>query len=139
MNEVSKEFNAQLELDVLVNSLTEVTREYARNFNSYDFDEVIIPEGITSIKDELFSHSIHLKRIQLPKGLTNIGPGAFWNCTRLKTLSIPDSVTTIGFAAFYACRRLTSVVFKGKTMAEVCSMKGYPWDIPPEKISVQVP
>lgn len=138
MNNTSYEFNTQLELDVMISGLTEVTKEYARSFNTYDLDEVIIPEGITSIKNHLFSHSINLKRISLPEGLTNIGNGAFWNCTRLKTVSIPDSVTTIGFAAFYACRRLTSVTFKGKTMAEVCSMAGYPWDIPPEKISVQV-
>lgn len=141
MNIQSKEFNKQLELDVLVSGLTEITQDYVRQqFVGGMIDkltEAIIPKGITSIKDSAFAYCIGLKRIRLPRGLTNIGVGAFWNCDRLKKVTIPASVKRIGDYAFSECNSLISVTFNGKSYDDVRSMFGYPWDLSSLKIKVE--
>lgn len=141
MNIQSKEFNKQLELDVLVSGLTEITQDYVRQqFVGGMIDkltEVIIPKGITRIGYEAFAYCIGLKHIRLPKGLTNIGIGAFWNCDRLKKVTIPASVKRIGDYAFSDCNSLISVTFNGKSYDDVRSMFGYPWDLSSLKIKVE--
>lgn len=111
MNNFSLEFNKQLELDVLINGLTEVTDDYVATFNWRSFDEVVIPNGVKSI-----------------------GVWAFYICNQLTRLWIPASVTKIDLYAFYDCQHLLNVTFVGKTRQEVIRMKDYPWCISPEKI-----
>jgi hypothetical protein len=117
MNQPSFEFNKQLELEVLLNGLTEVTKEYTHNKVALgqSYDDLVIPDGITSIGDRAF---------------------AWWY--DLISITIPDSVTSIGEYAFGGVSELKTMTFKGKTLDEVRSMKNYPWGISPEKISVQV-
>lgn len=164
MNKASSEFNKQLELDVLVNNLTEVTEEYACSFAFTDsVNEVVIPDGITSIGKWAFSGCSDLKKVTISNSVTQIKHCAFEGCINLKNVIIPDSVelidsvafdscynlktvvigkgaTYIRDNAFVCCDNLKSVIFKGKTLDEVRSMEYYPWGIKhPEKvISVQV-
>ena len=55
--------------------------------------EVILPEGITSIGERAFQSCTTLKSIQLPKKVTKIGKYAFINCRQLTNIQLPDGVT----------------------------------------------
>lgn len=111
MNDASIEFNKQLELDVMISGLTEITDNYVGTFAWPKFDEIVIPEGVKSI-----------------------GGYAFYICNELTRLWIPASVTKIDLYAFYDCKHLLNVTFVGKTRQEVIRMKDYPWCISPGKI-----
>jgi hypothetical protein len=68
-----------------------------------------IPDGVTNIGDEAFSHCIGLTSVTIPSGVTSIGEYAFSDCSSLGTIIIPESVTSIGYRAFLYCSSLTSV------------------------------
>lgn len=161
MNNASLEFNKQLELDVLLNGLTEVTGEYVNEFDIKDrLVDIVIPTGVKTIQYAAFARCDRLTNVTISEGVTDIWAWAFDSCSHLRNLTIPDTVTVIGRYAFNWCNRLTSVTigkgvkcigpnafwqclclknvtFKGKTLDEVRCMDGYPWDVSPEKISVQ--
>ena len=46
----------------------------------------------------------------IPNGVTSIRNYAFLNCTSLTSVTIGDSVTSIGSSAFYGCNRLLEIV-----------------------------
>lgn len=140
MNKASIEFNTQLALDVLLHGLTEITSTYVTGAGAIcvDMDEVVIPDQITYIGSWAFWQCNGLTNVTIPDSVTEIGEYAFEYSYGLTNMTIPASVTEIGEGAFYNCKNLISVVFKGKTLEEVRSMKNYPWYIPSEKISVQM-
>ncbi len=70
---------------------------------------VIIPEGVTSIRDGAFSGCTSLTSVTIPSGVNSIGSYAFRSCTSLTSVTIPSSVTSIGNYAFYGCSSLSSV------------------------------
>lgn len=184
MNETSIEFNKQLELDVMVTGLTEVTKKYVEQFEWAMLDEIVIPKGITRIGNNAFMSCTGLTSVTICEGVTRIGSYAFCDCGGLLTINLPDSLTSIGEGAFedcvnlvnirfpdnlvtigewacYGCVSLTrlaipknvinigvhmfadcysleSVVFKDRTISEICCMEGYPWNLSLEKIHAQV-
>lgn len=164
MNDTAFEFNRQLELDVMISGLTEVTQEYVYNNMltlKETIDEIVIPVGVKKLGDWAFSWHDGIKSITIPDGVTGIGKFTFNSCNSLKSIMIPDSVwsigdqafnycislknvtignkvESIGINAFWQCSSLRRVTFKGKTLDEVRSMKYYPWRLSPEKIHVQV-
>ena len=71
--------------------------------------ELIIPDGVTIIRDFAFSGCTSLTSITIPGSVTSIGYGAFKDCDSLTSITIPDSVTSIGRSAFLGCTSLTSV------------------------------
>lgn len=71
--------------------------------------DVIIPDGITSIGAFAFSDFKNLTSIVITDGVTSIGENAFENCTNLTSITLPDSLTSIGKCAFDGCKNLTSV------------------------------
>ena len=96
-------------------------------------DEVLIPEGVTTICESVFENRKQIKRVEfpealkeigdsafrgcdglsevvLPKGLLHIGPMAFAGCGNLKTVVFGDSLTSIGGAAFYFCTSLQRAI-----------------------------
>ena len=68
----------------------------------YIFDESYSMSGPTNITD-----------IVILDGVTSIRDYAFYGCSGLTSVTIPDSVTSIMSFAFYNCTGLTNVVFKG--------------------------
>lgn len=58
-----------------------------------------------------FKECKRLDRIVLPQGLTTIGENMFGNCTLLSDIAIPNSVTSIAAYAFNGCDRLTKLDF----------------------------
>ena len=69
----------------------------------------VIPEGVTSIGDQAFSHCSGLNAVTIPDSVTQIGYWAFWGCSGLATMEIAAGVTSIGESAFHACSGLTSI------------------------------
>ncbi len=64
-------------------------------------DNVIIPDGVTSIGDYAFQSCSNLSSVTIPESVTVIGNYVFENCTHLTSVDIPNSVTEIGDWAFY--------------------------------------
>ena len=71
---------------------------------------ITIPNSITSIGESAFSFCSGLTSITIPNSVTSIGGNAFSGCSGLTSITIPNSVTSIGEYAFYGCSGLRSVV-----------------------------
>ena len=70
---------------------------------------VSLPEGLTSIGDEAFSHCIALTNVDFGNSVDSIGNRAFWTCSALTSVTIPDSVTSIGESAFEDCSAMSNL------------------------------
>ena len=68
--------------------------------------DVVIPEGVTRIRDSAFYRCVDVSDITIPDGLTEIGAFAFDKCEKLTKLTMPDTIPTIGACAFRGCDRL---------------------------------
>ena len=64
--------------------------------------EVIIPEGITEIKNDAFEGAKYITDVRLPSTLKKIGNSAFAFCN-LNYVSLPDGLEYIGQSAFWYC------------------------------------
>jgi hypothetical protein len=74
-----------------------------------DITTVIIPDGVTTIRDYTFYYCDMLEEVTIPDGVTSIGKSAFCRCSSLEEVTIPNSVIYIGQYAFQYCSGLTSV------------------------------
>ena len=74
-----------------------------------DQESIIIPTGITSIRDRAFYNSVNLKIVVIPEGVISIGQYAFARCTALETVYLPESLTSIGESAFENCKALKRI------------------------------
>ena len=85
---------------------------YAHNLyiNNELVTDLIIPDGITNIGNNVFSGCTGLTSITIPNGVTSIGVSTFSGCTGLTSIIIPDSVTTIEKEAFAGCSGLTEAI-----------------------------
>lgn len=70
---------------------------------------VILPEGVTEVKENAFSNCNALENITLPRGLKKIGFSAFSSCSKLTEIILPESVSEIGDMAFVNCTSLRTV------------------------------
>lgn len=83
--------------------------------NGVDLSEnVVIPEGLTSIAGGAFYGNTNLISITLPKSLKRIGSRSFCGCTSLKNIIIPNSITELEEGVFAYCTSLETVEFEGK-------------------------
>ncbi|MCI9360994.1 MAG: leucine-rich repeat protein [Hungatella sp.] len=83
--------------------------DYAQNnapWSAYEFNSIIIEDGVTSIGNCAFYESEALS-VYIPDSVTAIGQNAF-NGSSLLAVTIPGSVRTIGNDAFHNCSNLTS-------------------------------
>lgn len=87
--------------------------DYSNNgklyLNNVEVTELVIPNDITAIKNNVFSGCSSLTSILLPDGVTLIGDYAFSECSSLASINIPDDVISIGYSAFSNCSSLTSI------------------------------
>lgn len=72
--------------------------------------DLLIPKGVTSIKDHAFAGCCSLRSVTIGEDVTTIGDSAFDGCRNLANIVIPNSVTNIGVEAFDCCGRLNSIV-----------------------------
>ena len=74
-----------------------------------NLENVVIPNGVTSIGNDAFKYHFNLKSIILPNSVKSIGDNAFKECESLKSINVPHSITSIGEAAFDGCSNLTDI------------------------------
>ena len=74
--------------------------------------------SMKSIGDATFDFCTNLTSISILDGITAIGEAAFGRCFNLTNIIMPASVVSIGPDVFFDVS-LRSIVFKGKTLAEV--------------------
>lgn len=83
---------------------------YTNNDSGYpQEEELIIPNGVTSIGSYAFSGNTNLVRVALPSSLKTMGEGAFKGCRQLESISLPTSLNTIPGYAFVNCSSLKEV------------------------------
>lgn len=72
--------------------------------------EITIPSTVTEINTRAFSSCSNLKSVTFFKGKDlKIGGGAFENCTSLTRVNLSSTVTSIGEHAFNGCSKLNSI------------------------------
>ena len=77
-----------------------------------ELTSIVIPDGITEIKENLFYNLTSVTSVVFPEDLQTIGDHAFSGCSGINTLvTIPATVTHIGVGAFSGCTSLTEVEF----------------------------
>ena len=83
------------------------------NFSSYSYNNtlktVIIPEGVTIIRNSAFYWCGRLTSVAMPSSIIAIEDLAFYSCSSLASITLPKSVASIGNMAFAYCRSLASV------------------------------
>ena len=77
--------------------------------NGSEVTDLTIPEGVSTIKDNVFDSCEGLTSVAIVDGVTSIGKRAFYKCTNLAKISIPKSLNNIGSNAFDGCTGLTAV------------------------------
>ncbi|MBR5592916.1 MAG: leucine-rich repeat domain-containing protein [Bacteroidaceae bacterium] len=71
--------------------------------------DIVIPDGITEIKEYAFYYCNPLASIKMPENVKSIGSSAFTSCAGLTSIEIPSSVKSIGNSAFSSCKNLKEV------------------------------
>ena len=77
--------------------------------NGEEIKDLVIPNNITSIGDNVFIGLSGLTSVTMHNNVTSIGNRAFCGCSGLTSVTIPNSVSSIGEYAFYGCSGLTSI------------------------------
>ena len=92
---------------VIPNGITSV-KDYAF-YGCYSLTSVTIPNSVNGIGNYAFSYCDGLTSVEIPNSVTSIGSSAFYNCDGLTSVEIPNSVTSIEYRTFDDCDGLTSV------------------------------
>ena len=72
--------------------------------NGEEITDLVIPEGITEIKDNLFT-SLSVNSVVISNSVKTIGARAFMNSS-IRSITIPQSLTSIKSKAFVGCKGL---------------------------------
>ena len=78
-------------------------------FEGCAFEELYIPDGITTIGTNAFQNCGKLAELTLSDGVATVNNYAFYNCQALTTVNMADSVTKLGMNVFQNCAILTDV------------------------------
>ena len=74
-----------------------------------DGGDLIIPEGVIEIEENVFEDCSSLTKVTIPESVKSIGMYAFSECNNLTEVTLPDSITDIPYYAFSGCSALTTV------------------------------
>ncbi len=103
-------------------------------FEGSGITTISIPEGVTSLPDEVFARS-NLKNVILPESLENIGEKAFMACCSLEKIVIPSNVKTINRSTFAYCNNLNEVTL-ADGLNKIC---GFAFENCTSIVSIKVP
>jgi len=74
----------------------------------------VIPNSVTTIRDNAFTGCDELTAVTIPDHVTRISHGAFFDCGKLASITIPDSVKSVEDDAFSRCSSLVGVTIPAK-------------------------
>lgn len=74
--------------------------------------EVVIPEGVTSIADNVFKDNKSITKVVFPEGLISIGNSAFEMASYLAEIRFASTIESIGQKAFKGCMSLETADFE---------------------------
>lgn len=74
-----------------------------------EIKELIIPEGVNSLKDYVFNGCKGITSVKIPGSVTSIGNSAFQDCSNLVNVSISEGLLSINSYAFQGCTNLTTI------------------------------
>lgn len=72
--------------------------------------DLVIPEGVKNIGNDVFSRCIDLVGVNFPDSVTSIGGGAFSWCEHLRYVDLPSNLTIIDYDAFFNCSSLDTII-----------------------------
>ena len=96
---------------VVDKKLTEVNFDTFKDLDSKT-EEIVLPEGLKTIKSETFYDNIYIKSIILPKSLEVIETNAFYGLDGLKIIKLSSKIKKIEKQAFCNCVNLTIEIEK---------------------------
>lgn len=70
---------------------------------------IVIPNGVTRIRDDAFSGCTGLLKIDVPESVAEIGQRAFADCTKLKSIKLTGKIRTVEMYTFHNCYLLEDV------------------------------
>ena len=71
--------------------------------------ELTIPEGVTTVCDNVFYGCQSLVSVKIPESVESIGWAAFSNCHNLEAVTFPEKMEAIGEFLFYGCENLKEI------------------------------
>ena len=74
---------------------------------------LVIPNGVTEIKERAFDSCKSITNVTLPNGVTHIHASAFAGCNNLRSVTLPSTINYIGSGVFFNCVYLYSITFEG--------------------------
>ena len=84
-----------------VNYTVDVISEKAFQYSG--ITSVIIPDGVTSIKDYAFYRCGSMSSVKFGENVQKIGEYAFSYCSSLTSVELPNSVNEYGYLCFSGC------------------------------------
>ena len=91
----------------------------------HKISKVVLPSTIESIGDSAFSYCENLSEIDLPVGLVSIGNSAFYGCKSLESIEIPANVKVLKYDSFANCVKLSQIkLSEGLEIIDNCVFKG---------------
>ena len=89
--------------------------------NNIEIVDLVIPNGIQTIKQYSFSGCDGIASVSIPNTVTSIGKYAFYGCGGLDTVIIPEYVSCVDTATFMYCDGLTSITLPSSMDSIKCS------------------
>ena len=88
--------------------------------NGENVTKLIIPEGVTEIKDYAFYNCTGITEVVIPSSVTRIGNNAFYGCENLANVEIQGTIESMGYNAFAGTawynNQPDGVVYAGKVL-----------------------
>ena len=78
-------------------------------FGETGFEEVTIPDSVTSVGTNAFYACMSLRSAHVGSGLTEMRTGLFNFCKNLEEVTFSDTLKNIGYKAFIDCVKLTTI------------------------------
>lgn len=79
-------------------------------YNCTQLEQVVLPDGLTTIKYSCFENCIKLAEINIPSSCNQLGKACFKNCQSLTAIDI-SMVTLLWAEVFYGCTKLTTIIY----------------------------
>ncbi len=74
-----------------------------------EIQSLILPDGLTTIGDAMFTYCTSLKSVSIPNSVKKIEGSAFYGSSSLKNVVFPENLDTLDTWAFMKCTSLESV------------------------------